>query len=82
MKFCAAKWAVHIADPASEISKAGKLYGRVVEQAAHQIMNWAAVLGFSPTSRQRLGIEAEQPKPAPDSPWAFLRPRPPDPKPA
>jgi phage terminase small subunit len=69
------------ADPKSTAYQVGKAYNTILARHGATLSRLANELGFTPTSRQRLGIEAEQPKPAPDSPWAFLRPRPPDPTP-
>lgn len=62
------------ADPASEASKAGALYNRLVHRNATLLLQVGRQLGFTPAGRQALGIEArkEQP-PAAADPWAQLR---------
>jgi hypothetical protein len=61
------------ANPTSATAQAGKAYARIADQAARQVLSWADVLGFSPQSRARLGIDADARPKGDDDPWAKLR---------
>jgi phage terminase small subunit len=75
--------APNFSNPSSPEWKGGRVWLAIADKAADRLMLIADKLGFSPISRQRLGIDADaRPRPKrDDDPWAKLRlvHKPPDP---
>jgi phage terminase small subunit len=59
--------------PGSEVSKSAGAISRLCHRETAALISLAQRLGFSPTARNALGLEAKPPADAEDDPWRQLR---------